>query len=741
MLEEFSAPAQSPKLLSPDRRATLQTLASLAGLAAISACGGGGGSSPEPSSGEASPPTPAPIPPPAPPAPPPSPAPVPRAPSSPAPIPAPPPPPPPPPGPARVLAVGSLGWRILNSSRLVMFREYNSGTRYNRFIRNVVLGARAQIEFNSDSRTSEPDLLRATTYSLTCDGTVIATVSPPAGSTRATFETDLSAVSDGWHIFDIVPSEGDETPVPYWMYVRKSATLAPANGWAPTQSGSFGHQREDRWVAKWGRVPDTLRATGWPLQARMPVDFSHAAKPSELFRRDISPCINGDPPYLHQTSEGIKTCLGVHGYAWNNITAKVPPVVLRDGPRGVGTLVGVTHVEVGSAAPPGKGLRGNIYFCDSWRMGRIKPNGDIATLAGYRHGAQGLELVGNWSAIPEERRGFHELWGLTWDRRTFATDEAAAPIPSEQNEKPHITGITAFVSDTQNNRICKLLFDPRSHATPPNITEHIVGMADPWDVVYYKGLLLISERMNHRIVAHDATTGAFVRTIVEGPALATLDRFRNLIPSATLPAIRAQRCVAPEGLYLQDDWLYFGSIAMQQVKRVHLVSGGLQVVAQLDDLPSKTNYFKIAVSDGTFGPRGAVFVSTWDVERGGGPYAFLPDGTPWTIWKRGSHSFTEGRGGEWRGLGYSTCVGSSFGRLLCASADYGLVEITLALPTDPAVIDDKLYEVGKAEYEEFGFRLTHGVDGYGQFAYPLPWGRSVALDYYLACHGHAKPAP
>lgn len=746
MTEPLTPPNDASAQVDPARRRTLQLLMTWAGSAALAGCGGGGSeptgeetppvggnppASPSPGpapSGSSPPPSPAPAPVPSPPAPPPS-----------GPIPPPPPPPPPPPGPARILAVGELGWRILNNSKLVMFRAYNGGTRYNRFISNVVLGARESIDFNSDSRTSYPDRLHAASYDLTCDGVKVATAVPAEGAQRATFEVDLSGISDGWHLFDIVPSDGDETPVPYWMYVQKGSSPAPATGWAPTQTGSFGHQREDRWVAKWGRVPDRATATGWPLTPRIPTDFSYAANRSNLFRRDLVPCINGDPPYLHHTESGIVTCLGNHGYAWGNITAKIPPVVLRDGPRGVATLAGATHVEVGTATPPGKGLRGNIYFCDSWRVGRIKPNGDLATLAGYRHGPNGLELVGDWSAIPEERRGFHELWGLAWDPDTFPINTAAAPIPSEDNEQPHVTGVVAFVSDTQNNRICKLEFSPTSHAAPPKITEFITGMNDPWDVVYYEGQLLISERLNHRIVAHDVKTGAYIRTVIEGPALATLDRFRYLIPSAPLSTIRAERCVAPEGLYVMDDWLYFGSIAMQQVKRIHLDTGELQTVAALDGLPPKTNYFKIAISDGTFGPRGSIFVSTWDVERGGGPYCFLPDGTPWSIWVPGSHPFTEGRGGKWRGLGYSTCVGSRFGRLLCGSADYGLVEITLAQASDPAMIDEDLYEAGKVEYEEAGFRLTHGVDGYGQFGYPLPWGRSAPVDYYLRQHGHRPP--
>jgi hypothetical protein len=430
-------------------------------------------------------------------------------------------------GPARPLAVGTLAYRRLDNARLVMFRDYNSGTRYSRFIRNVVLPAKATIPFNADSRSSEPEKFHATSYTLTCDGTPGSTVTPAAASSRAAFDADLSAVADGWHLFDIVPSEGAETPVPYWMYVKKGASPAPSEGWAPTQTGSFGHQREDGWVAKWGCVPDRLNATGWPLAPRAPVDFNHAADRKDLFRRDIAPCINGDPPYLHRVEPGLMTCLGTHGYAWGTLTAKLPAVVLRDGPRGVGTLVGVTHVEVGTASPAGKGPRRNLYFTDSWRIGKVKPDGTVITLAGYRHTLGGLELVGDWSAIPPERRGFHELWGLAWDSRTFPIDEHTQPIASEGNEKPHVTGVVAFVADTQNIRICKLEFDPRSHAAPPKITEMITGMADPWDVVYHDGQLLISERLRHRVVAHDATTGAYVRTVIEGQPMATLDRFRT----------------------------------------------------------------------------------------------------------------------------------------------------------------------------------------------------------------------
>lgn len=634
-------------------------------------------------------------------------------------------------------AIGEISQRVIDPSRQVLFRRYHGGGRYSRYIRNTVLGARARIDFVADSRINAP-MFQAPSYDLTCDGVAVASVRPAPGSKLGTFDVDLSSVADGWHLFDIVASSGAETTTPYWMLVHKGGPL-PAQDWAPAQTGSYGHAHEERWVAKWARLPAQITSTGQPIALRNAVPFSHAAKPAELFRRDLSPCIDGDPPYLHWIEPGTLSCMNVHGYAWSTMTEKIPGVVLRDGPRGIGTIVGATHLEMGSAAPPSIGFVGNVYFTDSWRFGKVRATGEVVTLAGYRHTLAGLELVGDWSVIPPDRRGFHELWGMAWDERTFPTDDAAAPIPEERNLRPHLTGVVAFVADSQNNRVCRIEFDPRSHRTPAKVTEFIVGLKDPWDVVCESGVLYVSERQAHRVVAYDATTGQLLRVVLQGQGGATINKLRTASRAIDLASARAQPCLLPEGLFLLDGWLYVGSLAQQQVTRVNLTTGELQPVARLDTLDPKTTFFKIAVSDGTFGPRGSVFVSTWDLDVQGGPYAFLPDGTRWTYWTAGSHEVRQGRGGKWRGLGYSTACGVGFGRLLIGSADYGLVEITLATSADPPAIDRVQHAAGRAEYESAGYRLTHGVDGHGQFGYPLPWGKSAAMDYYLAAQNHAAP--
>jgi hypothetical protein len=642
-----------------------------------------------------------------------------------------------------------LGSRALNMGKMVQFYDWSMAGRYVRHINNVRLSntsaADNDIQITANDHTGV-DYRLGGTYAITVrlggegQAITVASMMIPAGTERITFQNvNLNAIPSGWHLFDIVPPD-DATAHPYWMYVGANVPQT----WAPVQTGSFGITHEDGPVARWGKVPVPIRPGKFTMSARDAVPFSHAATPSTLYRRNISPCINGDPFYLRAIpNDGRLTCLNSHAYDLNNVTDAIPDLVLRDGPFGVGTLAGATHLEYGTAdIPETGGFVDNLYFCDPWSMGKIRyvrgdrsNSGEIVRLAGYRHGPNGLELLGDWSAVPVERRGFHELWGLAWDKRTYATDLTADPIPEERNLRPHITGIVAFVSDSQRNRICKLEFDPRSHATPPKVTEHIVGMSDPWDVVCVDGVLYTSERTANKITAWDASTGAFVRTVLQGaPGLANVvNRRPNGLVSIDL--IRAQPVCQPEGLFYQDGWLYFASIVMGQVKRVHLTTGALEVVCTWVPI-SKSEFAKISVSDGTFGPRGSVFVSTWEVNRLGAPWAYLPNGMSWGIVTMTSTTVNSGPGGKWEGIGYSMASCVARGRLAYSGADYGIVELSLSQVGDVA-INKTLYEQGKKEYDSAGYRLTHGHEGFGQWGQPLPWGLSAACDYYLTAQGHA----
>jgi hypothetical protein len=76
-------------------------------------------------------------------------------------------------------------------------------------------------------------------------------------------------------------------------------------------------------------------------------------------------------------------------------------------------------------------LRGNVYFIESWRIGKVTPDGTVVTLAGHRHkdiasyyaDPTSAELVGDWSSIPPDRRGFAQPWGMAWDARTLEINQ------------------------------------------------------------------------------------------------------------------------------------------------------------------------------------------------------------------------------------------------------------------------------------------------------------------------------
>jgi len=393
-------------------------------------------------------------------------------------------------------------------------------------------------------------------------------------------------------------------------------------------------------------------------------------------------------------------------------------------------------------------------------MGHLHPDGRVERLVGYRHTDAGRILVGDWSAIPEARHGFNLLWGFAWRPITVsgATLDTNRLVDRGDGvlEHPHILGPELFVSDSlrQNvngrpGRVCRIRFSADQHNAVPVVTEFIPDAHNAWDVVCSTDdVLYVSERRAHRIAAYDAYTGAYIRTVIETPegnAYAYVNESDRPTGLQSITAIRAQACILPEGLFLQDGWLYFGSIVMGQVKRINLSTldnpGGPTVEVAAEWTPvAKSEYCKIALSDGTFGPRGTIFISTWETDRLGAPWAFLPGGAQWNIVQVASTPVDRGKNTESTesiGYGTSCCVGA--GRLVYAGADYGVVEFTQTQSGDQ-LIDEATYGEGKRQYELAGRRLTHGVAGYRQWQeLDLPWGESAEIDYYLSKNGHTAP--
>jgi hypothetical protein len=619
--------------------------------------------------------------------------------------------------------------RQMSFARMVMFRLYFEGGRYERYQRLVLLeGSTATLEFYGYDWTNNgnPRALQASTYRLLVDGVERATVDVPSATNTAQFTLDLGPISEGWHEFDIVGATGETCPQ-MWAYVQKGAS--PVNrDWMPVSLGTYGLVFDTNGRHFSGTVPTRFLPTVIHLTARETPAFSEALSRPDLVQTRLVPIRQDDDHRPNLTRAGLMTTFNTQSYFWADFTAAKPRVPQLDGPRGQGTVAMATHLQVG---------RRGTYFCDPWRVGVVQSDGIVKTLAGYRHkptpsffsGEQELELVGDWSAIPEARRGFHELWGLAWDPRTLGTNPGAPLIGGEE---PHTVGPRAFVADTQNNRIVSLRFSPTSRDAPPVVTEFITGINDPWDCVCdADGVLYVSERLSHRIVAYNASTGALIRVVVSGPNMSGINGSRQPFRRNPLATVQAQTCVGPEGLYLQDGWLYFGTRAMEQVKRINLASGEIQVVANVlcDD---NSLYMKIAVSDGTFGPRGTVFVAAWSVINYGYPQAYLPNGRPW--------DYVAGNGEPglpWGFSSYPTAVAVANGRMIQASVNDGLLQLSRKLAGDAYLNRDRYFN-GRRLWKDRGFKLLYGDDGWGYYGLPLPWGQHADIDYMLESNGHRR---
>jgi hypothetical protein len=513
----------------------------------------------------------------------------------------------------------------------------------------------------------------------------------------------------------------------------------------------FPHQHQYAWLhARFAPRPV-------PMVPRETPPFSNAESKSNLFRTNMGISQGANIHRPVRSPNGVVSGCNFQSYHFSELVRKMPKLPLIDGPRGVGKIAMPTSMHLDRV--------GGIHVLTPWSLVRMAPDGSIETRCGWRsrrdpkngtvmgfstgdgnynaEAPQDLELVGDWSAIPPERHGFHETWGFAWDDRSLEIDGTAPLVGPPANrvgfEHPHLgAGPVAFIADSQNNRVVRLQFPATTH-NPPVVTEFLTGLADPWDCVYHDGSLYVSERKANRIVEYDATTAALIRVVLQGPAYpmhAYIDSNRFVRRTSALATIRAQNCVLPEGLAYQDGWLYFGSQAMGQVKKVNLETGELLVACQ-PYTDNNSRYMKISLSDGTFGPRGTMFASTWSVARQGFPEAFLPDGTKWNYYSSAGNSPAVGRGNlGWASTSYGAAQAVGMGRLYFGTAAEGVIMISKALPSDP-VLDKTRWDRGSQLWSQH-FSLTHGPQGFDYQGKELPWGLDPDIDYFLEWQGHRR---
>lgn len=587
-----------------------------------------------------------------------------------------------------------------------------------------------------------------TTLTLTFDGQPVATKTVVAGNTGVTFTVNLTDIAEGWYMAGVNGLDPSWTVIDYPIYVLKGATAQPQTK-VPVTTGSHTLVFTDPPVYQRAMMPAVFDPVRVPYTPRAWPPFTAKAERQNLIVTSLVPARPGDGTRPLVTKEGIWTSANRQNYFYFDFEQGTPMLPMLDGPRGVGSCISPAFMEIGKAAPASTGPIGNTYFIESWRLCKCRADGTVVTLAGWRHKSMAsyrkdpttLELVGDWSRIPPERRGFAQPWGLAWDERSLLIDENAAPIPTERNLKPHLgAGPVAWISDTFHHRIVKLQFSSVSHATPPVVTEFVPPgtLKEPWACVAIPGTreLVVSDRKNNRLCVFHQDSAALLYTI---------------------PATQ------PEGLDFQDGWLYYASVITKSIRKLEWATSTLPVrndvlvadptfPASVKDaagniikngsnlgywINDNSRYFHFALSDGTFMARGSIAFATWSNIYFGYPVLLDNEGR-WVDYVE-DHQKRPFRGvPKPPGLtSYNSSVALGQGRMVFSSAEEGLHVVSQALPTDP-VCDVTKYNTGAQQYKEHGYALTHGPAGYGYYGLPLPWNITPEIDYYLTMNGHVS---
>jgi hypothetical protein len=619
------------------------------------------------------------------------------------------------------------------------------------------------------------------------------------------FSGSLGALPDGPYISRIVAHDATgaevvspvESFAPFGLYVDRAGkckdhalTIFQSGSyeWAHPDIGSV--QPATHWFAL---VPKALlksrevplawdyRPNGNPINTAFPglfaggEPFNTVLPYTALTRMNYVPTT--DAMYMDEhrpsvTKRGITVTSNQQGYsAEENVFAGKPRFPLIDGPRGKATLYAPTALWIGHA--------GAIYGMDGCAFWRIGKDGTKMTFAGLRHvevpyweemrdnpADHKTEVVGDWDAsIPMANRYPQESWGLVADLRTTHQDPAAALVnlPPFGILPPHLGIGPVFYSTCRRGRILKYQFDKSKPNTVPKVTEFVTGLSDPWGLGMDQatGTLYVAERGRHAISMWSADDGRSLgdllvnqRGSIFGAVSTSADRSWKFFPAFMqlngLPKwdlARAEPILAPEGCEFQDGYVYWGSLAQSEVRRVNVATGAVEVCTRIPvAYGGQSRWVDLKLSDGSFYPRGTIFTTAFDNQTSGRPRGWLQvagtdtDGTTLTHskqldWQREAAHVQRGPGGRTSVGIYATGLGVGNGMLACGSSGPGLC-VFMQATLGEALPDEAKLNRGSTYYREHGHHLVHGNYGYGHVDLPLPFGEQPDMDYFLHWNGH-----
>jgi hypothetical protein len=537
-----------------------------------------------------------------------------------------------------------------------------------------------------------------------------ASVDATMTEVRITF--DVSKFADGWYPVTVTDIPAPWDVAEYDMLIRNGTGLIDT---MPVRAGSYStRQRGGRFATC--TVPAVFKPVEQPLPARDYPAFQTVSSMDQLTYTMLAPYRENDVYRPGMLPNGVMTTCNRQNYYYSDMQKPMPLWPLLSGPRGRGTITCPTSLR-----ETGRPNSGKVTGTDPWRVFAVENDGTVRTLAGYEHdsatppytnagtftywyGAGTPRLVGDWSAIPQNRRGFHELWDLAWYAPSLGLDPNAPPIGGEQ---PHLVNPVAFITDTQNGRVCRLEFDGHDRAAPPKITEFVTGLGKPWGCDFIGDVLYVSEQLGNRIQGYDVKTGVVV---------------------FTLPFTR------PEGLRALDGDLYVGCLPSKAVWQVDPLTGASAIFCNVP-VDGNSNFINLAVSDGTAFPRGSVATVTWSNTQFGWPCVFDPSGKRITTIQAISNFTANMTKGPVQpiDLSYASCVSLGDGRMTWGTVQEGLHRLSWALPTDS--VPSAAAIAGQKKYQDQDLKLAYGDNGYGFYGLPLPTA-DAEIAAFLQSFGH-----
>lgn len=677
--------------------------------------------------------------------------------------PAPPPPAPPPPIPPTNLP--EIFTRNINPLGQFVFRGYlkNQVSYEREQVAEITADDEYEVQVRYLNRTIGEAPWPYPQISLVMNGKVYMTVPAPKDNVLK-FKINCADFNQGEYLMDITHPGGvigEESCIPWSLfidrndptYIQKTYTI-----FQETHDAS-----KDK--AIWAVVPVDQKPITMPLVKPNIVQFNTPVKRKDLYmsqlvQRGFSGAYykrssHAPSGKTNQTGKvgsfEFKHACNQEGYLVGSIFDKIPTRVQLDGERGVGTVDGATHLLIGR--------NGGVYGLSGSRFWHVSPEGKVKTIAGRRHfgdyakhnnSLDDTEVVGDWSGMPNDSyKGLIEPWGFTFDPRTLVIDPNSEAIPNgtNGNEQTHLYDPVGYITDSQNNRILRLQFTKNNHDVPVKITVAVDNLNDPWDCVFADdNRLYVSERNADAIIAFDVPapeTGIKElgprKVVLQGSsACATIvNRVAHRVKS--LEECRAQPCVKPEGLFYQDGYLYITSRPTEAVHRLKISDytweSYYNIPADIINYIG-AQYSKLAMSDGTFGPRGTMFLQFWTSNNlNGFPVAVLPDKTLWNYTAVGDGN---GPGMTWTNYVYGSSVAVGNGCMVFSSAAYGLFKIYLA-SGQPTYDWDRYYRPCTDAWNNTGYKMVYGEGGLHGHMSTLPWNKSEVTDKYMIMHNIVKP--